>query len=76
MKTERSAFAITPSNDNPLPLPITKLYVGGAGDITLIMVKDSTEVVLKAVPVGTILNINIKQIKATGTGATHLVGFV
>jgi len=73
----RQSVAITPNNGADLARPITSLYVGGAGDITLELVKDvpgGTQ--LKSVPAGTYLeNLVIRKIYATGTTATFLVGF-
>lgn len=70
-------LTIVPSDTVPLTKPITSLYVGGAGDITLVMANDLlvNPVLLKAVPVGTFLNICASYIKATGTTATLMVGF-
>lgn len=70
------AFAITPSNSVNFTQPCNKLYVGVAGDITLLMAEDTTAVLLKAVPVG-FLNVygSIKRVNSTGTTATDLVGF-
>lgn len=68
---------IVPSNTVPLTNPISGLYVGGAGDINLVMSNDllANPVLLKAVPVGTYLNLSVAYILATGTTATLLVGF-
>lgn len=72
----RKSYSITPNDGADLPSVITKLYVGGAGDITLELLRDTTPVVLKAVPVGTLIEgLSIKKIHATGTSATFLVGF-
>ncbi len=69
----RHAFAISPHNSNPLTRVTRAIYVGGAGDITLITEKGD-EVLFKAVPVGTILPVRASIVKATGTGATFLLG--
>jgi hypothetical protein len=50
------------------------IYVGGAGDITLRLAGDISSQVFKAVPVGTMLPLRVRQVFATGTGATQLVG--
>ena len=69
-----SAFAITPSDTNELPFVTRSIYVGGAGDITLRLAGDISSQVFKAVPVGTMLPLRVRQVFATGTGATQLVG--
>lgn len=74
--TQRRSFTITPDNDNDLTTYASKLYVGGAGNIRLMLGKDVTATTLIAVPVGTILEgLIIKRILATGTTATNLIGF-
>lgn len=67
-------FAITPSDTDPLPQLTRYIYVGGAGNITLIAAGDTVAVELVAVPVGAVLEICAATVKATGTSATNLVG--
>jgi hypothetical protein len=50
------------------------IYVGGTGDITLRLAGDTSSQLIKAVPVGTMLPLRARQIYATGTTATLLVG--
>lgn len=68
------AFAITPHDTNALSEPIRGLYVGVAGDVTVRMLRGSTDVLFKAVPAGTILPIRVTHIRATGTTATTMLG--
>ena len=73
----KRAFAITTS-DSSVQSPHRAIYVGGAGDVTVLLQGDvdaggSTAVTLKAVPVGTILPIRANLVKATGTTATLLI---
>jgi hypothetical protein len=70
----RSSFAITPSDTNELPFVTRAIYVGSTGDITARLAADTASVTFKAVAVGTVLPIRARQIYATGTGATLLVG--
>lgn len=74
----RSSFVITPNNSVDLAVRPNKIYVGQAGDITLALAKDDTaavvKTVLKAVPAGTVLDMQVKRIFATGTTAAFLVG--
>jgi hypothetical protein len=51
------------------------LYVGGAGNIVLVPEGNSSSVTLTALPVGSWVWVRTKQILATGTTATNLVGF-
>jgi hypothetical protein len=71
----RNSFAIVPSDTTELPFVTRAVYVGAAGDITLRLTDDTGSVTLKAVPVGTMLPVRARQIYATGTVASQLVGF-
>ena len=67
--------AVTPSDTVDLPDITRAVYVGGAGDLTVIFQDDATAtpVTFKAVPVGTVLAIAVGIIKSTGTTATNIV---
>jgi hypothetical protein len=69
-----NTFAITPSDTTELPFVARAVYVGVTGDITLRLANDPGSVTLKAIPAGTTLPIRARQIYATGTGASQLVG--
>ncbi len=77
-----SAFAlgaaVTPSDTAQLSDDTHALYVGGAGDVTVVFAEDATNtpVVFKAVPVGAILPISVIQVRATGTTATNIVALI
>lgn len=53
------------------------IYVGGDGDIALVMAGDQGDavVVLKAVPIGTIIPVRAIRINATNTTATLMIAF-
>lgn len=67
-----NADAVTTSDTVDLTHVSRYIYVGGAGDITLVTSKGDT-VLLKAVPIGAMLPIRASKIKLTGTTATNLV---
>lgn len=69
------ASAVTPSDTVALPDVTRFLYVGGAGDLTVIMAEDSTltPITFKAVPVGTVLPLAVSLVHATLTTATLIV---
>jgi len=64
--------AVTPSDSADLANVTRGVYVGGAGDLTVINAAGTT-VTFKAVPAGTLLPIRVARIKATLTTATNLV---
>lgn len=70
----RKAFSVTPHNSNELTVLPREIYVGGAGDLTVILADDTAAVTYAAVAAGTTLSIRPKIIKATGTTATNIVG--
>lgn len=71
------SFAISPDDSNDLVTGTRRIYVGGTGDIKLTLVDDDANhagVVLKAVPVGTMLEVAARRVYLTGTTATLLIG--
>lgn len=62
----RQAVSVTPSDTVDLDRVTTAVYVGGAGDLIVILARDSAAVTFKAVPAGTTLNIAAKRIKLSG----------
>jgi hypothetical protein len=67
-----NAYVVTPSDVTQLPYFCKRLWVGGAGNVTLITVGGST-VTYTGVPAGAYLNVRANQVKATGTTATNIV---
>lgn len=68
--------AITPDNSNDLPTACKAIFVGGAGNISLIQLSDTgaaTPVVFNSVPAGTILPVVARRVRVTGTTATNLI---
>ena len=64
--------AVTPSDTTDLANVTRGVYVGGAGDLTVINAAGVT-ITFKAVPVGTLLPIRVSRIKATLTTASNLI---
>lgn len=68
-----NAAAVTPADGTDLPDGIARaLYIGGAGDVSLVTNGGST-VTFVALVAGTILPVLVKRVRSTGTTATDLV---
>lgn len=66
------AEPITPDDDNDLPFQTRAIYVGVAGDVSLVP-RVGDAVTFTAVPAGTVLPVRADRVRATGTTATNLV---
>jgi len=66
--------AITPSDSSTITPTLNGLYVGSGGDVALMLEQNSAAVTFSNVPSGSILPLRIKQVMATNTTATYLVG--
>lgn len=68
-----NAFAITPHDSNELSSVTHGLYVGGTGDVAVVMASGE-EVTFSAMAAGVFHPIRVKQVKETGTSATDIIG--
>lgn len=68
----KDAKAVTPSDTVSMECG-RALYVGGAGDLTVVMREESNVVTFAAVPAGTVLPMQVRRVNATGTTATNIV---
>lgn len=80
----RFAATITPSDTNAVSINgeyAKKLYIGVAGDVTVITAGDQsngglgTPVLFKSHPVG-YMDVQVRAVMSTGTAATNIVGLV
>lgn len=67
------AIAVTKSDSTVLPDGVRAVWVGGAGDVAVIMSGDTAAVTLAAVPAGTLLPIQVSKVMSTNTTATSIV---
>ncbi len=74
MAPAEDCFAITPDDGADLPRATKAVYVGLTGDVALIPVRGTAPVVFRRVSAGTILDVRVRAIRATGTTAGDLVG--
>lgn len=58
------AFAVSVSATSPLPYVTSSIYVGGTGDVTVKPIGQDSFVTYKAVPGGTVLDIQASYISA------------
>jgi len=68
-----NAEDVTPHNDNDLPNASRAIYVGGTGDLSVVMVNGGAAVVFKNVVSGSLLPIRAARVRATDTTATDIV---
>lgn len=69
----RSARVVTPNNGADLDRITKGLYVGGAGDVEVILVEDAAQLVFTGVPAGTILPLQVRRVRAANTTATNII---
>lgn len=69
----QQTFAITASDATKYAPPLRGIFVGGAGNVTIIN-EEGNSVLFTAPAVGTVLPVIASKVMATGTTATALVG--
>lgn len=67
-----TVIAITPNNDTVLQNDLRALYVGGAGNLSVVTAGGQT-VTFNGVPAGYILPISVTRVRATDTTATNIL---
>jgi len=74
----RGSFDITKNDSTVFAKPTRALYVGSAGDVTVRMIDDdATDYRTYAnVQEGTVLDIQVDMVRATGTAASGFVGIL
>lgn len=70
----QKAFAIEPDDNNDLAESTRALWVGGAGDISVIMVGDTAAVTFAGAQAGSLIPLRVKRVRSTSTTATSIVG--
>lgn len=69
------AFAIAPADGADLAQTVRAIYVGGAGDISLVT-KGGTTLTFTGLQAGSILPVRAARVRLTSTTATGLIGMV
>lgn len=65
--------AVTPSDGTDLAAVSRGLYVGVAGDVSVILANDSAAVTLTGLASGIVHPLRAKRVRSTGTTATGIV---
>ena len=68
------AVAITPDDDNDLTYATRAIYIGGDGDLAVVMQGDDTAVTFSGLVAGTILPIRVARVLDTNTSASAILG--
>ena len=67
-----NAVAITPDDANDLATMSRGIYIGGAGNLAVVM-KGGQAVTFQNLAAGAVLSVRVARIKSTGTTATNLL---
>lgn len=67
--------AVTPSDSADLTYATRALYIGGAGNLSVIDL-DGVTVAINGVAAGTLLPIRVARVRSTGTTATNITALV
>lgn len=67
------AFAITPNDSTDLTRWTRSVYVGGSGNLSVILVGDTAAVTFTNLQAG-YHPLRVKRVRSTGTTATNIVG--
>ncbi|MZH02499.1 MAG: hypothetical protein F3745_03625 [Nitrospinae bacterium] len=70
----RNGFSVVPDDGTDLPVNCRSLFIGGEGDLSAILVGDSSSIIFKNIPQGTILPVSVKRVLSSLTTATEIVG--
>jgi hypothetical protein len=69
-----NAVAVTPHDTNALPSGFSRgIYVGGGGNLQVVMALNSATVNFASVAGGTLLPIRVSRVQSSGTTATAII---
>lgn len=75
-RSPRRAVSVTKSDSTDVTKTAKRgLWIGGAGDVSVMYAGDTVAVTLLAVPAGTFLPGEFKRVMSTGTTATSIISF-
>jgi hypothetical protein len=67
-------FVITPNDTDDLAKATKAIFVGTGGDVVLRSVSGAADVTFRNLPDGSILDVRVRAIRASGTSAANIVG--
>lgn len=67
-----AGFAVTPHDTNDLSVKGVSLYIGGTGNVKVVLSGDKSEVTFNSVAVG-FFPVMVDRVFSTGTTATNIV---
>lgn len=68
-----SGVAVTPNDNTDLTNTTRAIYIGGAGNLAVILDRDTSAVTFLAVSAGAVLPIRVRRVMSTGTTATNIL---
>lgn len=68
-------FAVTPHNSTNFNVAARALYIGGAGDVVVVMASGAV-LTFVGVPAGTLLPVRCTRVNSTNTTATSIIGLI
>ena len=71
-----NCFVITPDDTNDLTIASKAVFVGTGGDLVLRPIAGDEDVTFRNVPDGSVLDVRVRAIRASGTTASDLIGLV
>ncbi|QZH76404.1 MAG: hypothetical protein JY451_07690 [Erythrobacter sp.] len=74
MAPAEDCFAILPSDNGDLARSPKAIFVGEGGDIVLRPLKGETDVTFRNLASGSVLEVRVRAIRATGTTAASIIG--
>jgi len=74
MSPAEQCFEILPSDSQDLAVPTKALYIGEGGDVAVVTLRGTSEIVFRNLQSGSILDVRVRAVRATGTTAASLVG--
>lgn len=70
------AFAITPSDDNDLAVPVRALYIGSEGTLKITPLQSENPIILAGLVPGLIIPIVTRKVWIDSTSVTGIIGLL